>query len=129
MVSKNAQRIRWRKTTLREFYTNLSLKTWRLWTSNYTQMFSIREKKMVVVFFDKKGIIKTIHLDEQKTVTAKWYSEICLHQLIESLKNLRSNTSRLQHDNPRIALSLKISLNSAVLILLEHPPYSADLKD
>lgn len=61
------------------------------------------KKKMVVVFCGKRGIIKRITLDEQKTVTAKWYTEICLPQLIESLKNLRPNsridTWQLHHDN------------------------------
>lgn len=59
--------------------------------------------KMVVVFFGKRGMIKTICLDKQKRVAAKWYTEICSSPLIESLKNLRPNsglgTWRLHHDN------------------------------
>lgn len=58
---------------------------------------------MVVVFFGKRGIIKTICLDKQKRVAAKWYTESCKSPLIESLKNLRPNsglgTWRLHHDN------------------------------
>ena len=90
-------------------------------------------KKMVVVFFGRRGIIKRICLNEQKTVTAKWYTEICLPQLLEELKILRPNsrldTWRLHHDNApahRAQLTENF-LKESGLIVLEHPPYSPDL--
>lgn len=91
------------------------------------------KKRMIVVFFGKRGIIKTVLLDTQKTVTASWYVNICLPQVIEALKNLRPK-SRLDtwwfhHDNAPAHRSQQTMqfLQSSGLKLLEHPPYSPDL--
>ena len=35
-------------------------------------------KRMVAVFFTKIGILTTVSLEKSKTVSAKWYKEICL---------------------------------------------------
>lgn len=91
------------------------------------------KKKMIVVFFKSSGIVKRVVLDTQKTVTAKWYTENCLLQVIESLKSLRPNSRMdtwfFHHDNAP-AHRAKVStdyLTSTGLKLLEHPPYSPDL--
>ncbi|KAF2880544.1 hypothetical protein ILUMI_25631 [Ignelater luminosus] len=65
---------------------------------------SIR-KKMIVVFFTVTGILKRIVLDSQPTVTASWYLNKCLTQVVEQLKKLRSrsrmDTWHFHHDNAR----------------------------
>ena len=60
-------------------------------------------KRMFAVFFDSQGVIANIKLEGQATVTARWYIEICLPEVIESIKRrcprsgLRS--LKLHHDN------------------------------
>jgi hypothetical protein len=51
---------------------------------------------MYAVFFRSTGLIKAIKLEGQKTVTAKWYSEVCLPQVFDGLKIRRIV---LHHDN------------------------------
>ena len=42
-------------------------------------------KRMTVIFFGKRGMIKTVALERQKTLTAKSHTETCLPQLMETL--------------------------------------------
>ena len=41
-------------------------------------------KRMMVAFFGKHGIIKTVMLEHQKTITVKWYTETWLPHLMET---------------------------------------------
>lgn len=47
--------------------------------------------RMIVMFFKFNGNVQSNVLDTQKIVTPKWYSEQCLSNVRESLKNLRLN--------------------------------------
>ncbi|CAB3257263.1 unnamed protein product [Arctia plantaginis] len=91
------------------------------------------KKRMVTVFFSKRGILSTIVLDKQKTVTASWYTEKCLPRVLQALKNERPNsrldTLFLHHDNaPANRTGKTIDyLREVGVKLLGHPPYSPDL--
>lgn len=91
------------------------------------------KKRMIVVFFGKRGIIKRVVLDSQKTVTAAWYAGICLPQVINALKELRPksrlSTWHFHHDNASAhrASVTQDFLTQSGLTLLDHPPYSPDL--
>lgn len=91
------------------------------------------KKKMIVVFFGRRGIISRFILAEQKTVTAKWYIDFCLTPLVQILKNLRPrsrlDTWRFHHDNapPHKAAITQEFLTKSGLTIIEHPPYSPDL--
>ncbi|CAH1988838.1 unnamed protein product [Acanthoscelides obtectus] len=57
-------------------------------------------KKMVATFVSKTGHIATVPLNEQRTVTADWYTTICLLKVITELRKI--NPKRriiLQQDN------------------------------
>ncbi|KAI6649020.1 Transposase [Oopsacas minuta] len=60
-------------------------------------------KQMVASFISKKGHVATIPLLEQKTVTASWYVNICMPQVIEkwSILHPKAYLTSLQwhHDN------------------------------
>lgn len=91
------------------------------------------KKRMIVVFFAKRGIIKRVVLDSQKTVTAAWYTGICLPQVTEELKKIRPKSGlsawHFHHDNApahRANLTQDFLAQSG-LTLLDHPPYSPDL--
>jgi [histone H3]-lysine36 N-dimethyltransferase SETMAR len=90
-------------------------------------------KVLVTIFFSIKGIIYTEVLDEKSTVTANWYTNVCLNNLLKTIQNKwpKSYQSRiiLHHDNakPHTAKETKTFLEENNIKLLSHPPYSPDL--
>ncbi|CAH2013025.1 unnamed protein product [Acanthoscelides obtectus] len=87
-------------------------------------------KKMVSTFVSKAGHIATIPLNEQRTVTANWYTTIFLPKVITEL--LKINPERriiLHQDNASSHTAQKTwqYLTEENVELLDHPPYSPDL--
>ncbi|CAH1993667.1 unnamed protein product [Acanthoscelides obtectus] len=80
-------------------------------------------KKMVATFVSKTGHIATIPLNEQRIVTADWYTTICLP------KNHPERRIILHQDNARSRTAQKTRqyLTEENVELLNHPPYSTDL--
>ncbi|PRD30899.1 UNVERIFIED_CONTAM: Histone-lysine N-methyltransferase SETMAR [Trichonephila clavipes] len=82
---------------------------------------------MYAIFFKSTGLIKAIKLEEQKTVTANWYTIKCLPEILQEV-NVRG--LMLHHDS---ASSHTVSLPPAEFLkqtqikVTEHPPYSSDL--
>ena len=90
-------------------------------------------KRMMVAFFGKRGIINMVMLEHQKTVAAKWYTETCLPQLMETLSNLRPKLRMyswfLHHDNApahRAHATMDYAKKMGIKIL-NHRPYSPEL--
>ena len=90
-------------------------------------------KKMVASFFSTSGHLATVVLEDQGTVTAKWYAEVCLPQVFSKIKEkrprIRLRGILLHHDN---AFSHTINATIAFLEktpvkLMTHPAYSPDL--
>ncbi|CAH1998866.1 unnamed protein product [Acanthoscelides obtectus] len=87
-------------------------------------------KKMVATFVSKAGHIATIPLDEQRTVTADWYTTICLPKVITELRKINPERRIIVHqDNASSHTAQKIRqyLTEENVELLDHPPYSPDL--
>lgn len=87
-------------------------------------------KKMVASFVSKTGHVATIPLQERRTVTANWYTTVCLPEVIRELR--KSNPNRriiLHHDNAssHTARQTIAFLNQKNVELMDHPPYSPDL--
>ncbi|CAH1990196.1 unnamed protein product [Acanthoscelides obtectus] len=85
---------------------------------------------MVATFVSKAGHIATISLNEQITVTADWYTTICLPKVITELRKI--NPERriiLRQDNAssHTAQKTRQYLTEENVELLDHPPYSPDL--
>ena len=90
-------------------------------------------KQMVVIFVSESGYIANITLLEQKTVTARWYIDVCIRQVLQKWITLhpRSKTSNLfwHHDNAnshKAITTLDFFAENSIQTLL-HPPYSPDL--
>ena len=54
-------------------------------------------KKMVATFFCRSGHVVTVPLQDRRTVTAEWYSTVCLPKVVEKMKELRSRSRLLFH--------------------------------
>ncbi|CAH2005524.1 unnamed protein product [Acanthoscelides obtectus] len=87
-------------------------------------------KKLVATFVSKAGHIATIPLNEQRTVTAGWYTTICLPKVITELRKINPERSIILHqDNAssHTAPKTRQYLTEENVELLDHPPYSPDL--
>ncbi|CAH2010418.1 unnamed protein product [Acanthoscelides obtectus] len=87
-------------------------------------------KKMVATFVSKAGHIATITLNEQRTVTADWYTTICLPKVITVLRKINPERRIILHqDNASSQTAQKTwqYLTEENVELLDHPTYSPDL--
>ncbi|CAH1997966.1 unnamed protein product [Acanthoscelides obtectus] len=85
-------------------------------------------KKMVATFVSKAGHIATIPLNEQRIVTADWYTTICLPKVITELRKINPKRRIILHQD-KLAHSPKTRqyLTEENVELLDHPPYSPDV--
>ncbi|CAH2007870.1 unnamed protein product [Acanthoscelides obtectus] len=87
-------------------------------------------KVMVATFVSKPGHIGTVPLNEQRTVTADWYTTICLPKVITELRKINPERRIILHqDNASSNTPQKTRqyLTEENVELLDHPPYSPDL--
>ncbi|CAH1968193.1 unnamed protein product [Acanthoscelides obtectus] len=87
-------------------------------------------KNMVATFVSKAGHIATIPLNDQRTVTADWYTTICLPKVITELRKINPERRIILHqDNAssQTAQKTRQYLTEANVELLDHPQYSPDL--
>ncbi|CAH2005559.1 unnamed protein product [Acanthoscelides obtectus] len=85
---------------------------------------------MVVTFVSKAGQIATIPLNEQRTVTADWYTTNCLPKVITELRKINPERRIILHqDNAssHTAQRTRQYLTEENVELLDHPPHSPDL--
>lgn len=88
------------------------------------------KKQMVAVFFTKCGHWTAVPLEAGRTVTAEWYTTICLPAVFEQLQEKRRLRGVLvHHDNaPAHTAARTIDfLYDTGVQPLSHPPYSPDL--
>ncbi|CAH1959536.1 unnamed protein product [Acanthoscelides obtectus] len=90
-----------------------------------------REKKrQSAVWVFQAGHIATIPLNEQRTVTADWYTTICLPKVITELRKINPGRRIILHqDNAssHTAQKTRQYLTEENVELFYHPPYSPDL--
>jgi histone-lysine N-methyltransferase SETMAR len=86
-----------------------------------------KEKRMLIVFWDRRGVIHWELLEKGQSMTAVLYCQI-LGRVRQQLRNRRIPVILL-HDNSRVhtAKITKKWLEDANWEVLEHPPYSPDL--
>ncbi|CAH1995147.1 unnamed protein product [Acanthoscelides obtectus] len=122
--------------TLDRFNSGNSKKCSAVWVlqgeENPTKVIRSRSvsKKMVATFVSKAGHIATIPLSEQITVTADWYTTICLPKVITELRKINPERRIILHqDNAssHIAQRTRQYLTEENVKLLDHPAYSPDL--
>ncbi|CAH1984420.1 unnamed protein product [Acanthoscelides obtectus] len=87
-------------------------------------------KKMVATFVSKAGHIATIPLNEQRAVTADWYTTMCLPKVITEVRKINRDRRIILHpDNAssHTAQKTRQYLTEENVELLDHSPYSPDL--
>jgi hypothetical protein len=87
------------------------------------------KKICYAVFFRSTGLVKAVKLEDQKTITAKWYIEACLPKGFKQVMNERPKSGLrdiiIHHDNarPHNAQLTTDYLKEKVKIM-PHSPYS-----
>ena len=90
-------------------------------------------KQMIAVFIARSGFICCVPLKEQRTVTAAWYTRVCLPRLLDAVSEKRPKTKHrglLLHQDNAPAHKAHLTqdfLTQQRLQQLQHPPYSPDL--
>ena len=90
-------------------------------------------KQMWAIFFRSSGFVAAVALEDRKTVTADWYTTVCLPKVITEINYQREKAGvrgiLLHHDNAssHTALRTREFLEDSGLRTLPHPPYSPDL--
>ncbi|CAH1965519.1 unnamed protein product [Acanthoscelides obtectus] len=85
---------------------------------------------VVATFLSKACHIATIPLNEQRTVTADWYTTICLPKVITELRKINPERRIILHQynaSSHTAQKTRQYLTEENVELLDHPPYSPDL--
>ena len=94
---------------------------------------SFETKWMISVFFRSSGVVHIDVLPHGKTVTAQYYRDNCLKQVVEKVMEERPTSGlknmKILHDNakPHVAKIVKKYLQDQNLAIIDHPPYSPDL--
>ena len=83
------------------------------------------------LFFRKKtGHVAIVPLEQRRTVTSEWYTNICLPVVFQELrKTNRRRRITLQHDNASSHTLAQTTafLSTQKIDLMSHPPYCPDL--
>ncbi|CAH1971882.1 unnamed protein product [Acanthoscelides obtectus] len=92
-------------------------------------VFQCEEKptKMVATFVSKANLIATIPLNEQRTVTADWYTTICLPKVTTELRKINPERRIILHQDNASSHAAQLTrqyLTEENVELLDHPPYS-----
>ncbi|CAH2014210.1 unnamed protein product, partial [Acanthoscelides obtectus] len=133
---QKAARVSWCQKTLDRFNSGNSKNVYSIVSGDESWIYCYEpENKRQSAVWPTKGIrsrssIATIPLNEQRTVTADWYTIICLPKVITELR--KSNPERrifLHQDNTssHTAQKTRQYLTKENVELLDHPPYSPDL--
>ncbi|CAH1979412.1 unnamed protein product [Acanthoscelides obtectus] len=140
-LGQKASRVNWCQKTLDRFNSGNSKnvysivsgdESWIYCEENPTKVIRSRNvsKKMVATFVSKAGQIATYPLNEQRTVTADWYTTICLPKVITELRKINPERRIILHqdnESSHTAQKTRQYLTEENVELLDHPPYSPDL--
>ncbi|CAH1968055.1 unnamed protein product [Acanthoscelides obtectus] len=143
---QKAARVNWCQKTLDRFNSRNSKNVYSTVSGDeswiYFWVFQVEEKptkvirsrsvskKMVATFVSKAGHIATIPLNEQRTVTADWYTTNCLPKVITELRKINPERRIILHQDNASSLRAQKTrqyLTEENVELLDHPPYSPDL--
>ncbi|CAH1992240.1 unnamed protein product [Acanthoscelides obtectus] len=132
---QKAARVNWCQKTLDRFNSGNSKNVYSIvfqGEEKPTKLIRSRgvSKKMVATVVSQTGHIATIPLNEQRTVTANWYTTICLSKAITDLRKINPERRMIVHqDNAssHTAQKTRQYLTEENVELLDHPPYSPDL--
>lgn len=90
-------------------------------------------KRMFTIFFNTQGVVAVDILQDKATITAKYYTEVVLPQVLhnraEKARTRSGSRLLLHHDNAsaHTAATTVSFVEDSGVQLLPHPPYSPDL--
>ncbi|CAH1994380.1 unnamed protein product [Acanthoscelides obtectus] len=128
-------RVNWCQKTLDRFNSGNSKNVYSIVSGDESWIYCYepenkRQSAMVGTFVSKAGHIETIPLNEQRTVTADWYTTICLPKVITELRKINPERRIILHqDNAssHTAQKTRQYLTKENVEVLHHPPYSPHL--
>ncbi|CAH1975367.1 unnamed protein product [Acanthoscelides obtectus] len=131
---QKAARVNWCQKTLDRFNTGNSKNVYSIVSGDQSWIYCYesenkRKSAMVATIVTKAGHIATIPHNEQRTVTADWYTTICLPKVITELRKINPERRIILHqDNAssHTAQKTRQYLTEENVELLDHPPYSPD---
>lgn len=95
------------------------------------RMSKSRVKTMLIVFFDKRGLIHKEFVPQGKTVNAEFYKEVLqrLHKAVKRKRQDLAHRWRLHHDNAPAHTAFLVTsyLTRIGVEVLPQPPYSPDM--
>ncbi|CAH1986618.1 unnamed protein product [Acanthoscelides obtectus] len=125
---QKAARVNWCQKTLDHFNSGNSKNVCSIFSGDESWIYC--EEKSTKVIRSRSRDIATIPLNEQRTVTADWYTTICLPKVITELRKINPERRIILHqDNAssHTAQKTRQYLTEENVELLDHPPYSLDL--
>ncbi|CAH2000155.1 unnamed protein product [Acanthoscelides obtectus] len=125
---QKAARVNWCQKTLDRLNSGNSKNVYSIVSGDESWIYC--EEKPTETFVSKAGHIATIPLNEQRTVTADWYTTICLPKVITELRKINPERRMILHQdnaNSHTAQKTRQYLTEENVELLDHSPYSPDL--
>ncbi|CAH1959965.1 unnamed protein product [Acanthoscelides obtectus] len=134
-LAQRAARVNWCQKTHDRFNSGNSKNVYNIDSGDESWVYCYepenkRQSAVVATFVSKAGHIATIPLNEQRTVTADWYTTICLPKVINELRKINPERRIILHqDNAssHTAQKTRQYLMEENVELLDQPPYSPDL--
>ncbi|CAH1994084.1 unnamed protein product [Acanthoscelides obtectus] len=122
-----AARVNWCQKTLDRFNSGNSKNVYSIVSDDESWIYCYEpENKRQSACFEKDaGHIATIPLNERRTVTADWYTTICLPKVITELRKINPERRIILHQHN--ASSHAAQKTEENVELLDHPPYSPGL--
>ncbi|CAH2002088.1 unnamed protein product [Acanthoscelides obtectus] len=130
---QKAARVNWCQKTLDCFDSGNSKNVYSIVSGDESWIYCYepenKRQSAVWVFQGEEKPIKVIRSRSQRSVTADWYTTICLPKVITELRKINPERIILHRDNAssHTAQKTRQYLTEENVELLDHPPYSPDL--
>ncbi|CAH1995581.1 unnamed protein product, partial [Acanthoscelides obtectus] len=132
---QKAARVNWCQKTLDRFNSRNSKNVYSIVSGDESWIYCYetenKRQSAVWVFQGEEKPTKVIRSRSQRTVTADWYTTICLTKVITALRKINPERRIILHQDhasSHTAQKTRQYLTEENVELLDHPPYSPDLR-
>lgn len=85
-----------------------------------------RKKLIFTTFFRSTGLVLNLRLEGQKTVTSKYFTEVCLPKMLDKIQ-IKGLILHYDNASSHTAGGTQKFITDNKITLMQHPPYSPDL--
>ncbi|CAH1987661.1 unnamed protein product [Acanthoscelides obtectus] len=128
---QKAARVNWCQKTLDRLNSGNSKNVYSIVSGDESSIYCYepenKRQSAVWVFQGEENPTKVIRSRSQRTVTADWYTTICLPKVITELRKINHERRIILHASSHTAQKTRQYLTEENVELLDHPPYSPDL--